>query len=196
MEKMCGSLELGVRGVKTFLWVVRSLEWDVQVWPWGGTYWRGSCWVWLVFVGTLVDYICYCRYMVGGIAYIANHAVLQRLISRLVEFRPACHAYEVILVGWGAGCGGLARHVFRVIERWKMLGVWWDLDVRYVTEIRLLRETNSLIHARNRSGLLKGLKVGRCTTVKHGSRNVHSCQREKKWTSIHTSRLRHPACAQ
>jgi hypothetical protein len=27
-------------------------------------------------------------------------------------------------------------------ERWRVLGVWWHLDVRFVTEIELLRETD------------------------------------------------------
>jgi hypothetical protein len=52
-------------------------------------------------------------YVVGnmdGLTYIANHAVFQRLVGGLIEFRPACDAYQVVLVGWSSS-GIRVRHV-------------------------------------------------------------------------------------
>jgi hypothetical protein len=100
--------------VKVFLWVVRSWEREVQVWPWAGTYWRGSClfcWSFVLLVKGLIDYV------VGNVdrlTYIADHAVLKRLVGGLVEFCPARDAYQVVLVGWGS-TGIRVRHV-RVIS--------------------------------------------------------------------------------
>ncbi len=37
------SLEDVEKGVKVLVWVDRRWERDVQVWPWAGTNWRGSC---------------------------------------------------------------------------------------------------------------------------------------------------------
>jgi len=47
-------------------------------------------------------------------AYIANHAVFQRLVCRLIEFRPACYADQIVLIGWGSSGGGvdLVGHCF------------------------------------------------------------------------------------
>jgi len=44
-----------------------------------------------------------------GDTYIADHAVVQRLVGGLVEFRPAGYADQIVLVDWGAG-GGFACH--------------------------------------------------------------------------------------
>jgi hypothetical protein len=70
----------------------------------------------------------------GRLTYIANHAVVQRLVGGLVEFRPACDAYQVVLVGWSAsGCLACHRFDCKAIECWSMEYGGSSIFVRYGT---------------------------------------------------------------
>ena len=94
--------------VQVLEYLFASWEREVQVWPWAGTYWRGSCLgvkkVGLVLVVIWILNFWYKNWIdLGrlGSTYIANHAPLQRRIGGLIEFCSAGDAYQVILLGWG-----------------------------------------------------------------------------------------------
>lgn len=75
-------------------------ERDVQVWPWGGTNWRGS-WDGLGMSMIIHDFHFLFlpeKQSISILTYIANHAVLKRLVGRLIEFRAACCADEEVLI--------------------------------------------------------------------------------------------------
>jgi hypothetical protein len=79
-----------------------SWEREVQDWPLGGTYWRGSCvavsWCCYECLGTSGFWFVVAAREESMNSYIAYHAVVQRFIGRLVEFCAACYADEEVWI--------------------------------------------------------------------------------------------------
>ena len=113
----------------------------------------GVCW----------EYVCVGVARLSGQTYIANHAVLQRCVGGLIEFSPACDAYEVVLIRWVASCGDVARHV-RVIERWKILRECGGASVALGCSVCHLRssffERQIFVLRREQIGSLEEVKGG------------------------------------
>ena len=63
----------------------------------------------------------------GAVAYIADHAVVQRLVSWLVEFRTACYTDEEVWVVWRAGHDAMQVVYCRTLDSWISINVYTKL---------------------------------------------------------------------